>query len=30
MAKSTTIVRDDKSSGKLAERVQENAGQAIS
>ena len=27
MAKSTTIVRDDnKSSGKLAERVQENAG----
>ncbi len=27
MAKSTTIVRDDKPSGKLAERVQENAGQ---
>jgi preprotein translocase subunit SecE len=27
MAKSTTIVRDDKSSGKLAERVQENSGQ---
>jgi preprotein translocase subunit SecE len=27
MAKSTTIVRDDKPSGKLAERAQENAGQ---